>query len=204
MSVYMHVSKSSCVGLSLGAPWLGPGGGSSGGPGDPGFNNTGGSFQALCLDECGCSTRGFTSIPTTWYFIMATMTTVGYGDHYPLTVGGRITCGFCMLAGIMVLALPIIVIGNAFEEVFAEEKRHKAEKSRRLALKKLERELQNGTASEETQAKMDAINAEAKAQSESFLDITTCVHFTSTVLEKLKTDTDDPRFAKALAEVLKD
>lgn len=155
-------------------------------------------------DECGCSTRGFTSIPTTWYFIMATMTTVGYGDHYPLTVGGRITCGFCMLAGIMVLALPIIVIGNAFEEVFAEEKRHKAEKSRRLALKKLERELQNGTASEETQAKMDAINAEAKAQSESFLDITTCVHFTSTVLEKLKTDTDDPRFAKALAEVLKD
>ena len=58
MSVYMHVSKSSCVGLSLGAPWLGPGGGSSGGPGDPGFNNTGGSFQALCLDECGCSTSG--------------------------------------------------------------------------------------------------------------------------------------------------
>ena len=58
MSVYMHVSKSSCVGLSLGAPWLGPGGGSKGGPGDPGYNQTGGSFQALCLDECGCSTSG--------------------------------------------------------------------------------------------------------------------------------------------------
>ena len=54
---------------------------------------------------------GFESIPTTWYFIMATMTTVGDGDHYPLTVGGRVVCGLCMLCGIMVLALPIIVIG---------------------------------------------------------------------------------------------
>lgn len=155
-------------------------------------------------DECGCSTRGFTSIPTTWYFIMATMTTVGYGDHYPLTVGGRIVCGFCMLAGIMVLALPIIVIGNAFEEVFAEEKRHKAEKARRLALKKLEREYENGTASEEVKRKMDVINAEAQRKSASILDIDTCVHTTSTVLENLKTDTDDIRFSKALGELLRD
>jgi hypothetical protein len=162
-----------------------------------------GDVGRLC-DGCGCLTRGFTSIPTTWYFIMATMTTVGYGDHYPLTVGGRIVCGFCMLAGIMVLALPIIVIGNAFEEVFAEEKRHKAEKARRLALKKLEREMDNGTASAEVRAKMDEINAEAARKSASVLDITTCVHTTTTVLENLKVDTDDVRFSKALAELLRD
>lgn len=155
-------------------------------------------------DDCGCLTRGFTSIPTTWYFIMATMTTVGYGDHYPITVGGRIICGFCMLAGIMVLALPIIVIGNAFEEVFAEEKRHKAEKDRRLALKKLEREMKNGTASDAVREKIDMINAEALRKSASVLDVNTCVHTTTTVLEKLKIDTDDVRFSKALAELLRD
>jgi hypothetical protein len=168
-----------------------------------GLGTVPGEIGAAC-DACGCLTRGFTSIPTTWYFIMATMTTVGYGDHYPLTVGGRIVCGFCMLCGIMVLALPIIVIGNAFEEVFAEEKRHKAEKARRLALKKLEREITNGTASKELQAKMDEINAEAKRKSSSILDITTCVHTTSSLLEKLNKDCDDPRFAKALQEVLRD
>ena len=48
---------------SLGAPWLGPGGGSSAGPGDPSYNNTGGSFRALCLDECGCSTSGKIPVP---------------------------------------------------------------------------------------------------------------------------------------------
>ena len=168
-----------------------------------GLGSLPGEIGRAC-DDCGCFTRGFTSIPTTWYFIMATMTTVGYGDHYPLTVGGRIVCGFCMLCGIMVLALPIIVIGNAFEEVFAEEKRHKAEKARRLALKKLEREMENGTASEEVRAKIDEINADAKRKSASILDVTTCVHTTTTVLESLKKDTDDARFAKALTELLRD
>jgi hypothetical protein len=59
----------------------------------------------------GCGTRGFTSIPTVWYFICATMTTVGYGDHYPLGMEGKFVAGCCMLCGIMVLALPINVIG---------------------------------------------------------------------------------------------
>ena len=33
---------------------------------------------------------GFSSIPTTWYFIIASMTTVGYGDMYPLTISGKL------------------------------------------------------------------------------------------------------------------
>ena len=35
-------------------------------------------------------TARFESIPTTWYFIIATMTTVGYGDHYPVTPFGKL------------------------------------------------------------------------------------------------------------------
>lgn len=79
--------------------------------------------QNTTCEECcpSCVHRGFTSITTTWYFILATMTTVGYGDHYPATVFGKFVTFLCMCCGILVVALPIIVIGNAFEEVFLQE-----------------------------------------------------------------------------------
>jgi voltage-gated potassium channel len=73
----------------------------------------------LC-PTCGCPAwRGFTSIPNTMYFIMATMTTVGYGDMYPITTMGQIICSFCMFCSIVALGLPIVVIGVAFEATFA-------------------------------------------------------------------------------------
>ena len=49
---------------SLDTTWLGPGRGRNEGPGDPGDNMTGGSFQALCLDECGCSPGKISGAPT--------------------------------------------------------------------------------------------------------------------------------------------
>ncbi len=75
---------------------------------------------------------GFESIPTTWYFIMATMTTVGYGDHYPVTPAGKFVAAVCMLCGIFVLGLPIVIIGNSFEEVFEQEEELKAQRKRKL------------------------------------------------------------------------
>ena len=41
---------------------------------------------------------------------MATMTTVGYGEYYPITVSGQIICAVCMLCSIFALGLPIVVI----------------------------------------------------------------------------------------------
>lgn len=57
-----------------------------------------------------------------WAFV--TMTTVGYGDCFPVTPVGKIITGIAMLSGILILALPITVIGSNFAkmvEVFAEE-----------------------------------------------------------------------------------
>lgn len=44
-----------------------------------------------------------------------------------------------MLCGVVVLALPLIVIGNAFEETVKEEERYKRERAKRIEIKKLER-----------------------------------------------------------------
>lgn len=158
---------------------------------------------AAC-DAVGCSIRGFTSIPTTWYFILATMTTVGYGDHIPKTTAGKFVCGLCMLVGIMVLALPIIVIGNAFEEVFVEEKKHKAEKEEKKEKKKLEREMLSGAPSPETLAKIKVIEARAALKKEPRVDVDTCIHTTTALLAELREETGDLRFGKALTEILKD
>ena len=85
-----------------------------------------------------------------------------------------------------------------------EVKRLQAEKQRNLPQKKLEREMQDGTASEETKAKIAEIEREAALKADSSLHIDTWIRTTSTLLENLKKDTDDLRFQKAYAEILKD
>ena len=69
---------------------------------------------------------------------------VGYGEHYPGYWPGQIACAFCMMSGIFVLALPMNVIGVAFEETIREENRFKAERERRLKLMLLKRKTQTG------------------------------------------------------------
>ncbi len=48
------------------------------------------------------------SIKTGWesfWFSIVTITTVGYGDYFPVTVGGRITAMFIMIAGIGIIGV---------------------------------------------------------------------------------------------------
>ena len=64
----------------------------------------------------GQQQEGFSSIPRALWWAIVTLTTVGYGDVYPVTALGRIFAAIISLAGIGVVALPAGVYASAFSD----------------------------------------------------------------------------------------
>lgn len=79
----------------------------------------------------------FESIPSCFWWVVVTQTTVGYGDAFPITSGGKLIGCFAMLTGVLILALPITIIGANFateyQRSIAEEKRNVAKEREALA-----------------------------------------------------------------------
>ena len=71
----------------------------------------------------------FPSIPSTFWFTIVTMTSVGYGDIYPATSAGHFFGCIIMLSGILTLAVPITLIGNKFHAVWIAEKQKDRKKA---------------------------------------------------------------------------
>jgi len=59
--------------------------------------------------------EAFSSIPATMWWGVATLTTVGYGDVYPITSIGRVLGAFIAIMGIGIFALPAGIIASGFE-----------------------------------------------------------------------------------------
>lgn len=56
----------------------------------------------------------FTSIPRAMWWSIVTITTVGYGDMYPVTAIGKVIGGVVAIIGICALALPIGIISSGY------------------------------------------------------------------------------------------
>ncbi|KAK3574001.1 hypothetical protein QTP86_034363 [Hemibagrus guttatus] len=79
------------------------------------------------------SNEQYASIPAACWWVIISMTTVGYGDMYPITVPGRVLGGLCVVSGIVLLALPITFIYHSFVQCYHELKFRSARCTRSLS-----------------------------------------------------------------------
>lgn len=73
--------------------------------------------------ECDAQPKAFSSIPAAMWWGVATLTTVGYGDIYPVTSMGKFIGAIIALLGIGMFALPAGILGSGFiEEIQKKQK----------------------------------------------------------------------------------
>ena len=98
------------------------------------------------IEGVGAEREAFASIPRALWWAIATLTTVGYGDVYPITPLGRLFASVIALAGIGVVALPAGVFASAFSDELRERE-----------IKKLKERVEEvETENEELEAELDA------------------------------------------------
>ncbi len=79
----------------------------------------------------------FPNIIASFWWAIATLTTVGYGDIYPVTILGKTLAGLIALLGIGLVALPTGIISSGFMEEFNEDElRKKRRTSKNIILNK--------------------------------------------------------------------
>ena len=67
----------------------------------------------------------FSSIPETMWWSVATLTTVGYGDEYPITGLGKLLTACISILGIGMFALPAGILASGFSDEFKKLKKEK-------------------------------------------------------------------------------
>jgi voltage-gated potassium channel len=69
--------------------------------------------------------ENFQSIFHSLWWAVATLTTVGYGDIYPITLGGRIFTFVILMIGLGIVAVPAGLLASALSEAKIQEKEKK-------------------------------------------------------------------------------
>ena len=62
------------------------------------------------------------------YFLLITITTVGYGDQIPMSTGGRTLAVTVAILGSFYMAMPLSIIGSKFEEAYQERELYKLQR----------------------------------------------------------------------------
>lgn len=73
-------------------------------------------FIRLSVDGVTEEITPFTDIPQSFWWFMVTATTVGYGDMYPTSPGGKAIAILAMLTGVLVIAFPVSVFSDLWQK----------------------------------------------------------------------------------------
>ncbi|CAF1215415.1 unnamed protein product [Rotaria sp. Silwood1] len=73
---------------------------------------------AAYVAETQANPEMFDSIPKATYWGIITITTVGYGDMYPITVIGRTIACLCALSGAAIIGMLVSVLVDRYQRVF--------------------------------------------------------------------------------------
>lgn len=79
------------------------------------------SSTVMYAVEHDAQPKAFASIPAAMWWGVVTLTTVGYGDVFPITLAGRVVAGVSVLLGVGLFALPAGILASGFTE---EMRRH--------------------------------------------------------------------------------
>ena len=66
----------------------------------------------------------FKSVFHSLWWAVTTLTTVGYGDMYPITVGGKIFTTFVVFIGMGMVAIPTGLLASSFAKTFNDKARN--------------------------------------------------------------------------------
>jgi voltage-gated potassium channel len=72
--------------------------------------------SGIYMFEHRAQPQAFGSIPAAVWWAIATLTTVGYGDVTPITIGGKAFGIGVMVIGVGMVALPTAILASAFSE----------------------------------------------------------------------------------------
>jgi voltage-gated potassium channel len=80
------------------------------------------SSSAMYFLENRAQPETFSSIPASMWWAVSTLTTVGYGDIYPVTPLGKVVGSFLAMLGIGFFALPAGILAGAFARELRPQK----------------------------------------------------------------------------------
>ena len=92
----------------------------------------------------------FKSIPDGFWWAIVTMTTVGYGDMYPVTILGKLIGSLCAMCGVLVIGFTVPTLVNNFILFYSQMKAVEHFRKLSKAAKRKEKSKHNGQSNNNT------------------------------------------------------
>ncbi len=78
-------------------------------------------LSTISTQADGDSKDDFDSIMNSAWFVLVTLSTVGYGDSTPATDTGLVIAAAAIVAGVLFMSMPLAIVGNNFVTVWSEK-----------------------------------------------------------------------------------